>query len=377
MKSKYILCPLDWQIDHFFCTAEILYGFVDTDVYSILFCYHDEADNCKLLDDEYIPSETIKPMSPCNFTMSQNFSQYSFSWKNSYEEYRDFTNLYQELRYQLRFYQKGQEFNGSAHNVIVDEKTYTIPDGILMPDSEYAAKVRSRPNQVHYKGHWSDWSTEIYWTTGEENNPLTIHLGRVLISYVMPVCIGVILVPFFLILCFIPVKKWKLKTFIPTPEPYFHTLYTDCHGDFKSWVVMEQIMELPKTEKIVHIDKMLESDICEAAPSPPQSTYANVSQSVAALLEEGLPYTVSTSGLDSATASCTSAYLSPQSRSPAEGDSGCWLSSDHSLERGPSWYCNDYCTLSTFQQSALGTSEPLKYGTHMMGFDEIKEIDIY
>jgi len=39
-----------------------------------------------------------------------------------------------------------------------------------------------------------------------------------------------------------------------------------------------------------------------------------------------------------------------QSDSLAE-DSGCWLSSDSSLEKEPRWYCNEYCTLSRFQQS--------------------------
>uniref|UniRef100_A0A3B3ZMI5 Fibronectin type-III domain-containing protein n=1 Tax=Periophthalmus magnuspinnatus TaxID=409849 RepID=A0A3B3ZMI5_9GOBI len=269
------------------------------DLNYILHCANDYVStiNCTLqstLSTDLVPEKLklIKPMSPCNFTMSQNFSQYSFSWKNSYEEYRDFTNLYQELRYQLRFYQKGQEFNGSAHNVIVDEKTYTIPDGILMPDSEYAAKVRSRPNQVHYKGHWSDWSTEIYWTTGEGNISYYLKSQFVKDCLYLMLCLSALVSAFS---C-----RWKLKTFIPTPEPYFHTLYTDCHGDFK--------VGFAASFKPIYNDGM-----------------------------------------------------HPQSRSPAEGDSGCWLSSDHSLERGPSWYCNDYCTLSTFQQSALGTSEPLKY----------------
>ncbi|KAJ0060154.1 hypothetical protein NL108_004002, partial [Boleophthalmus pectinirostris] len=115
---------------------------------------------------------------------------------------------------------------GSLRDVVTYEKTFTVRDGILLPDTEYAAKVRSEPNQAHYKGQWSDWSTEIYWKTAEENNPLAIYLERVLILVCM-------LVPFFLILCFIPVKMWRVKTFIPTPESYFHTLYTDCNGDFK------------------------------------------------------------------------------------------------------------------------------------------------
>ncbi|KAK7919752.1 hypothetical protein WMY93_011036 [Mugilogobius chulae] len=306
-ESEYIECRLHEKFDYFFCSAQISYGFADTDVYSIFLCYKNEGENCKLLDDGYIPAETIKPKPPCCLTISQNSSQHRFSWKSYYEKYYD-----------------------------ADHETLTIQDDVFIPDSEYTAKVRSRPNNTTYKGYWSDWSTEIYWRT-----------------------------------------LWRQNIFIPTPEPYFHTLYTNYHGDFKSWVVMEKTVELPK-ETTLHIDKMLEcEDICEAAPSMTQSTeYANMREPEAALLELGLPCVGSTSGLDSATASCTSAYLSPQSRSPAEGDSGCWLNSDQSLERGPSWYCNDYCTLSTFQQSALGTGSLKCAPTLNMVADETNEIDI-
>lgn len=31
--------------------------------------------------------------------------------------------------------------------------------------------------------------------------------------------------------------RWKQSVFIPTPEPYFQTLYSDCHGDFKVGLV--------------------------------------------------------------------------------------------------------------------------------------------
>lgn len=253
--------------------------------------------------------------------------------------------------------------------------TFTVQDDFLKPDSEYVAAVRSSPNRSEssYKGQWSDWSTQVHWRTQptvDGNNPYVFNLIKLLI----PVCV---LVPIFLSLCVASVKKWRQEVFIPTPEPYFHTLYQDCHGDFKSWVIMEKTTDLPKTEKTSHIENVFEcEDIHEVTPSLPQgSRYANMSGPECALPEPGLPYAVSTSGLDSATASCTSACHSPQSRSP-EGDSGCWLSSNRSLEQSHLWYCNDYCTLSTFQQSALGTpSGTLKCDTCMiMRHDAIEEI---
>lgn len=43
----------------------------------------------------------------------------------------------------------------------------------LAPDTEYAARVRSRPDQVNYGGEWSAWSSEVHWRTEwtEEGKP--------------------------------------------------------------------------------------------------------------------------------------------------------------------------------------------------------------
>lgn len=38
-------------------------------------------------------------------------------------------------------------------------------DEILIPGAEYGARVRAGPNQAHYQGQWSDWSSEIHWKT--------------------------------------------------------------------------------------------------------------------------------------------------------------------------------------------------------------------
>lgn len=142
---------------------------------------------------------------------------------------------------------------------------------------------------------------------------------------------------------------------------------------------MEKSVDLPITEKTSRIEKLLEiENIHEVSPSLPQGCeYANISGPQSVLPESGLQCAECSSGLDSATASGTSGRLSPESRSPTEGDSGCWLSSGRSLEHGQLWYCNDYCTLSAFQQSALGTArEPLKCGCMNVENDAIQEIHI-
>lgn len=81
------------------------------------------------------------------------------------------------------------------------------------------------------------------------------------------------------------------------------------------------------------------------------STYSNIIDPGCNTSLLGIPYAVSTmSPLSAQGNSLKSLTLSSLPGSPAEGDSGCWLCSHTSLERDPPFYCNEYCTLSNFQQ---------------------------
>lgn len=88
------------------------------------------------------------------------------------------------------------------------------------------------------------------------------------------------------------------------------------------------------------------------------SQYSNIIDPVCDTSLLGIPYAVSTmSPLSDPGSSLKSLTLSSQPGSPAEGDSGCWLCSDTSLEKDSPWYCNEYCTLSTLQQTSPVTAE--------------------
>ncbi|XP_068439777.1 uncharacterized protein [Clinocottus analis] len=176
-------------------------------------------------------------------------------------------------------------------------------------------------------------------------------LGKVLIL----LCV---LVPLVLLFCYVPVNKWRKHVFIPTPEPYFHTLYSDCQGDFKSWVVtQENTADMLKAEELLQIDTLTKCEVIEKEEeeTPLQfhyefmqgRVYSNISDPGCDTSLLGLPYAVSTMAPPSPPGSPhQSLALSSQQWRPVEGDSGCWL------EKDPPWYCNEYCTLSTFQQSS-------------------------
>lgn len=130
-------------------------------------------------------------------------------------------------------------------------------------------------------------------------------------------------------------------------------------------MVTHENTDMLKTEETLQIDVLTKCAEVQEDDCPPESdqhvmegsSYSNITAPVydAALL--GVPYAVSTmTPLSAQGGSMDSLNLGSKVGSPA-GDSGCWLCSDASLERDPPWYCNEYCTLSTFQQSGCIPAE--------------------
>uniref|UniRef100_A0A3Q3LV57 Interleukin-21 receptor-like n=1 Tax=Mastacembelus armatus TaxID=205130 RepID=A0A3Q3LV57_9TELE len=317
--------------------------FIDIDTFKVSLCPNQEEgqDNCEVLDHNYAPVENIKPNAPCCLAVSHNSSQHHFTWNSTYEQYSAFTELDDNLKYQLLFYKRGEKDNVLSHLINTYSTKYSVDDQKLEPGTRYAAKVRSCPNLALYKGEWSDWSPEVHWKTLSAMNALPSNtvMSEVGKKVFIPLCVMVTLT---LLLCYAPVKKWKQRGFIPTPAPYFHTLYSDCEGDFKSWVVKrENTAGTLQVEEVLRIDTVTKcADVQEEECEPhfhhqvmESRVYSNITDSV-----------------------CDT---SPGS--PAEGDSGCWLYSDGSLEKDPPWYCNDYCILNSFQQCSPITTDREQY----------------
>lgn len=126
-------------------------------------------------------------------------------------------------------------------------------------------------------------------------------------------------------------------------------------------VTQENTADTLEKEETLQIDTLTKcAEVQEDDCRPPHfdqhvmegSSYSNITPSVYDTTLLGVPYAVSTMIPLSAQGSpMNSLVLDSQLGSPS-GDSGCWLCSDTSLEREPPWYCNEYCTLSAFQQSS-------------------------
>eukprot|EP00064_Thunnus_orientalis_P001340 superscaffoldBa00000091_g1343 len=134
-----------------------------------------------------------------------------------------------------------------------------------------------------------------------------------------------------------------------------------------SWVVtQENTADMLKTEETLHIYTLTKCADVQEEDCPPHfhqqlmegSAYNNITNPGCDPSLLGVPYAVSTiAPLSSSGSLLKNLTFSFQSESPAEGDSGCWLCSDTSLEKDPPWYCNEYCTLSAFQQPGPVTAE--------------------
>ncbi|XP_034049847.1 interleukin-21 receptor [Thalassophryne amazonica] len=329
-------------------------NFGDTDKFGISLCHNKRngSVNCTQLNDKYYPKNHIKPLAPCCLNVTYNASQYHFTWNSSYEEYLPSFYLYYDLMYQMQYYRKGE--NDHAKPLQLDKINFSLAETHLEPNTEYAVRVRSSPNQAYYMGEWSDWSPELQWKTKaavHDEPPVTLDSSK---KVLITLCV---MAPIILILCYAPVKKWRKRDFIPTPTPYFQSLYSDCQGDFRKWVVIpENTADVLKAEETLQIDALSKCvDIQEDCSHQfnhdlvKKSYYVNTTDPASAPFPSSIYYVGSTSAPGNSTASST---LSSWPESVADTDSGCWLSSATSLDRNTPWYCNEYCTLSTFQKSS-------------------------
>ncbi|KAM4624505.1 interleukin-21 receptor [Polymixia lowei] len=337
--------------------------FTDIDSFNIFLCPNGNVsvESCKLLVEKYMPAKNIKPIEPCCLTVLHNSSRYLFNWKSNYEDYY----LVNGLMYELQYYRRGHKENVKTANT--DEMNVLVDRHEFVPETEYAVKVRSSPSQAFYRGQWSEWSSEVQWKTDPVlNDPPTNPFGVLLdTKVIVPVCM---LAPFLILLCYAPFTKLKKSAFIPTPAPYFSSLYTDYQGDFKSWVLTpSNEADLLRTEQTLQIDTLtksaniLEEDLAAllhrgAGEEGPRCSVFDAASYASPL---GVPYAMTPGPPQSPpTSPVKSLSLSSESESTV-GDSGCWFCSDISLEKDAPWYSNEYCTLSdsVFQKAGPVVTE--------------------
>ncbi|XP_046889027.1 interleukin-21 receptor isoform X2 [Hypomesus transpacificus] len=354
-------CSLAWNYSNYSCSFDTLIQnpqddyistFTDMDVFQITLYINRDGDiSSRLLDDNFKPVEHIKPKTPCNLTVHRSYDKYHFTWKSTYEDYPYFY-LTDDLKFELSY----QSMNHQVEVVTLSSTimNITVNDYNFEAETVYRVRVRSSPNQISYKGQWSEWGSEVNWKTPSKHVPPWNTVKSLLdANIIIPLCV---LGPMLLFLCYIPVVKMRRNTFIPTPEPFFKSLYSECKGDFKSWVVTPSSEEDFKTEETLKIDTLTDTildkiTLCPSQGRDPSCDSPITSVSEAALLG-GPPAVNPRPPPPSSSNLVRSASLISDMACVLEIDSGCWRCSAVSLEREVHLYTNEYCILS----DTLGTA---------------------
>uniref|UniRef100_A0A3Q2YG91 Fibronectin type-III domain-containing protein n=1 Tax=Hippocampus comes TaxID=109280 RepID=A0A3Q2YG91_HIPCM len=253
----------------------------------------------------------------CSLNLTSVSSAHRFTWKNTYEKCRSYT-LKENLDYQLCFYNRRDKNIHYAYGT-----SYSVNDGDLEPDTEYSTKVRSKPSANHFHGQWSDWSQEVHWRTVSANGEVK---ALALMKHAQNKSVTATLVLF---LCCALLKN----AFVPTPAPYFQSLYTNCHGDFKSVASAEKLtkcywavfLQLSPPEDTLRVDGLVE----ERPTQVDEMVYENLKSHPACL-------------------------------PPDEGKATCRPGSVPLIQGQPVRSRPEYCTISDLQQCAQVTGNVMK-----------------
>uniref|UniRef100_A0A3B3RAJ8 Interleukin-21 receptor-like n=1 Tax=Paramormyrops kingsleyae TaxID=1676925 RepID=A0A3B3RAJ8_9TELE len=187
----------------------------------------------------------VKPVAPCNLSVHWFPGGYNFTWQNSYEKIQPRVFLIRYLKYRLWYYR-----SGDSDDIELFEKLVQVEDLRLEPDTEYIAKVSSSPISNHYCGQWSDWSPAVRWRTYKRQgngkhrrrlSTITLHECALLLVG-LAACAAIAII-------------------VPTPEPFFQSLYNKYKGDFKSWVMSQGNLGRP-----LNIEEPLKLDTLVVAP---------------------------------------------------------------------------------------------------------------
>ncbi|XP_028825908.1 interleukin-4 receptor subunit alpha isoform X2 [Denticeps clupeoides] len=235
----------------------------------------------------------FQPIPPVSLSVVQLEQQIVFSWLSGYEqqssEFEEHTQLLVHLEYQLQLW--------TAHgvkNIRIAERNLSVSKSNFDPESEYAAVVRSQPNQKYYTGVWSQWAPTVHWRTVPNHNSSHL-IGSVIIC-----CM---LLPFVAAVCIL--SRWMNKCRLPVPAPHITEWGEDIRHGIPAVLQGEELMKV---------------DTLTAVPQ------ADISENVVSNIGKGLK--MNHSSLSS------------------ECDSGCWPSDIKTVEM-ESVYCSDeYCTLS-------------------------------
>ncbi|XP_016327474.1 interleukin-9 receptor-like [Sinocyclocheilus anshuiensis] len=295
MGEQSLLCELD-------LSPHVVFNDVESYRISLHSGYHGNNFSV-VLDADFMPSKHIRPVPPSNLSLLWEKDRALFQWQSGYDADSFFIP---DLQYQLSIYSQHKLYEVEA----VEQKVY-VDESSFEPHTNYTVRVRSRPDQVYYKGVWSLWTPALHWKSGD------IHKETPGGSF--PIARYLLLVPLPLVLLFcIPYSRWRKNDYIPSPAPYFRDWDVDVQIRSTLSGKMRDVMQ---GEESFKIDILTEST--DTPPQPSTLDFENMGE-----IDENESRSM------------------PQSPVGSEVDSGCWIRDFTTTERGSITCSEDYCTLS-------------------------------
>ncbi|XP_059391273.1 interleukin-9 receptor-like isoform X2 [Carassius carassius] len=299
-------CTLKMGEQSLLCEMDLSPYVVFNDVESYRITLHSgyHGNNFSIeLDAGFMPRKHIRPVPPSDLSLLWEKDGALFQWQSGYNA--DSSSI-PDLQYQLSIYSQHKLYEVEA----VEQKVY-VEESRFEPHTNYTVHVRSRPDQVYYKGVWSLWAPALHWRSGD--------IYKETPGGSFPVAWYLLLVPLPLILLFcIPYSRWRKNGYIPSPAPYF-----------RDWDVDVQIrsMRSGKMRDVMQGEESLQIDILtESTDTPLQPTTVDY-EDMGEIDEHESP-------------------SMPQSPVGSEVDSGCWIRDFATTGRGSITYSEDYCKLS-------------------------------
>ncbi|XP_069838126.1 interleukin-21 receptor [Dendropsophus ebraccatus] len=172
----------------------------------------------------------FKPVPPVNLTVSLS-EHYNISWETIYD---DDIMRGGELAYELSYKKYGESWlKQTTVNILEDEKNVILLRSTFQAGEEYVARIRANPKSTSiYRGHWSEWSASVTWTTPIDEEKIRLQIG--MISGIVAIVAFLVI----LVTCFrySPLMWKKVWVLVPDPKTFFIPLYEGHQGDFKSWL---------------------------------------------------------------------------------------------------------------------------------------------
>ncbi|TEA29088.1 hypothetical protein DBR06_SOUSAS10510045, partial [Sousa chinensis] len=215
---------------------------VPSDNFTITFHRHVSGkEQVSLVDPQYLPRRHVKLDPPSDLLSNITSDHCVLTWSIN----PALEPLASLLSYELAFKRQEETWERARHkDHIVGVTWLKLEATELDPGSTYEARLRVQmatledavAEEERYEGPWSDWSQPTRFHSPQRQGLLVPALGQ-RDSTLVSVSIFLLLTSLtYLLFKLSPRMKTALYQDVPSPGPFFQSLYSVHNGDFQTWI---------------------------------------------------------------------------------------------------------------------------------------------